>query len=91
MKCPKCRSEVGSQSACPYCGATVYVSGAWDVNDRARRTTVPVSALGGRLPMDSHVFDKRLRNLENRVNLLLVLQSGSFLLLMLVLLMLALN
>ena len=91
MKCPKCRSEVGNLSACPYCGATVYVSGAWDMNDRARRTTVPVSALGGRLPMDSHIFDKRLRNLENRVNLLLVLQSGSFLLLMLVLLMLALN
>ena len=29
MKCPKCRSEVGNLSACPYCGATVYVSGAW--------------------------------------------------------------
>ena len=91
MKCAKCRSEVGNQSVCPYCGATVYVNGAWDSSNYSRRNTVPVSALGGRLPMDSHVFDKRLRNLENRVNLMLVLQGGSFALLMMVLVMLALN
>lgn len=76
---------------CPYCGATVYINSAWDQDDYSRRTTVPVSALGGRLPMDSHVFDRHLRNLETKVNLILVLQAGSFALTMLVLVMLALN
>lgn len=81
---------MGNQSVCPYCGGTVYVNGAWDMNDYSRRTTLPVSALGGRLPLDSHGFDKRLRSLETKVNLLLVLQGGSFALLVLVLVMLAL-
>lgn len=91
MKCPKCRSEAGNQPVCPYCGATLYVNGAWDMDDYSRRTTVPVSALGGRLPLDSHVFDKRLRSLESKLNLLLVLQGGSFALTVLVIVVLALN
>lgn len=69
----------------------MYINGAWDMDDYSRRTTVPVSALGGRLPLDSHVFDKRLRSLESKVNLLLVLLAGSFALTMLILVILALN
>lgn len=91
MKCPKCRSEVGTQSVCPYCGATVYVGNAtWDMNAFQNRATVPVPG-SPKPPLENRGMDRRLRNLETKVNLLLVLQTGSFVLAVLSLIIMALK
>lgn len=91
MKCPKCRCEVGSQAVCPYCGATVYVGSAtWDMNTLQNRATIPVSS-GSRIPLENRGADRRLKNLETKVNLLLVLQTGSFVLAVLTLIIMALK
>lgn len=91
MKCPKCRCEVGNQSVCPYCGATVYVSSAtWDMNTFQSRATMPVNSVS-RIPPENRGTDRRLKNLETKVNLLLVLQIGSFVLTVLTLIIMALK
>lgn len=90
MRCPKCSCEVGSQSVCPFCGATVYVGNStWGVQDYARQTTVPVSA--ARIPPESRQSERSIKSLEMKVNLLLVLQSGTFALAILALLIMALK
>lgn len=92
MKCPKCRSEIGNQPVCPYCGGTVYVQAAptWTPEEYANRTVVPgrQHRSGG---MDLRELDRRLHNLETRVNLALILLCGSFALLVLALVVLALK
>lgn len=91
MKCPKCRCEVGTQSVCPYCGATVYVGNAtWDMNTFQNRATMPVPGVGMPAP-DNRASERRLRNLETKVNLLLVFQIGSFVLAVLSLIIMALK
>lgn len=90
MRCPKCSCEVGNQSVCPFCGATVYLSNpTWQANDYAHRTTVPVT----RERTSAHRPDpeRRLRALETKVNMLLVLQCGTFALTLLALVSMLLN
>ena len=91
MRCPKCSCEVGNQSVCPFCGATVYVGHTtWSVNNYARQNTIPVR--GGRTyPAESRETENRLRSLETKVNLLIVLQAGCFVLSLLSLLIIALR
>ncbi len=85
MRCPKCSCEVGNQAVCPFCGGSVYVSGpTWQPNDYARRTTVPTEQK--RVPHYRADLERRLRGLEMKVNMLLVLQCGSFALMFLTLL-----
>jgi len=91
MRCPKCRCEVGNQSVCPYCGATVYMGTAtWDMNTFQNRATVPVPG-SAKVPLESRGTERKLRNLETKVNLLLVLQTGTFVLAVLSLIIMALK
>ena len=91
MRCPKCRCEVGNQSVCPYCGATVYMGTAtWDMNAFQNRATVPVP-VSAKVPLESRGTERKLRNLETKVNLLLVLQTGTFVLAVLSLIIMALK
>lgn len=94
MKCPKCRSEVGNQPVCPYCGGTVYIQGVtWTADEYGRRTTMPVSEMRGssRGGYDPREMDRRLRGLELKANLTLILQCGIFALVVLALVVLALK
>ena len=93
MKCPKCRSEVGGQSVCPYCGATVYIqSSNWSTDPYSRRTLIPGEIQSAaRSGYDSQELERRVRNLETKMNLALILQCGSFTLLILTLVVLALK
>lgn len=91
MKCPRCRCEVGSRSVCPYCGSTVYVGDTtWGVQDYSRRTTTTVPPHGRPSP-ETRNLERKMRNLETKVNLILVLQGGIFALTMLALIMLVLK
>lgn len=90
MRCPKCRCEVGNQPVCPFCGATVYMSNTtWNVNDAARQPTVPVH--GGAQVTNSRGIERKLRELETKLNLLMVLQGGTLVLAILTLLAMALK
>lgn len=77
MRCPKCSCEVGNQAICPFCGATVYVSRTtMPVGEYAGRTTMPVQPQ--QRPAYRSDTDRRLRGLETKVNMMLVLQGGTF-------------
>ena len=85
MKCPNCRCEIGNQQVCPYCGTTVYLQEGYRTAQGAeirgnRRRTVELRDL-----------DKRLRNMETKVNLCLTLQCGTFAIVILMLVILALR
>lgn len=93
MKCPKCRSEVGKQSVCPYCGGTVFVQGStWSAEDFSR-STLPVGQIRNqdKSGLNQRELDKKLRGLETKVSLLLILQCGEFALIFLMLIVLALS
>ena len=80
MKCPKCRCEVGNQSVCPYCGATVYIDGnAWANAEYVRRSAMymndPRNSLQGHTAYDA---ERNIQRLEKKVNMLLILQCGIF-------------
>lgn len=61
---------------CPFCGATVYLSNpTWTANDYAQRATVPVER---RRSANCPDPERRMRSLETKVNMLLVLQCGTF-------------
>lgn len=92
MRCPVCRCETGNQSVCPYCGTTVYTGNTtYTMTDYARHTqptqhtTQPQSRERGRS------YDKKLRRIETKLDLLMVLQIGIFLLLLIVTVMTALK
>lgn len=90
MRCPKCRCEVGNQPICPFCGATVYMTNAtWEASNQGSRTTMPVR--GYSPTFDTRSMERKMRKLEVKLNLLLVLQTGSFALTLITLLVLALT
>ena len=94
MKCPKCRSEVGNQPVCPYCGGTIYIQAATTggYDDYSRR--VPGQAdprPQSRSRSELRELERRMRSLETKVSLTLVLQCGSFALMILTLVILALK
>ena len=94
MKCPKCRSEVGNQPVCPYCGGTIYISPAatWTNDGQARRSfSTNEGRPEGRRIHESREIERRLRVLETKVDLILVIQVGSFALLVLTLIVLAIK
>ena len=92
MRCPKCRCEVGNQAVCPYCGATVYVgSTTWNVNDFNRNTLQVSQKNAAPMPLEVRSVDRRIRSLETKVNMLLVLQGGTFVLSVLALIIMALK
>ena len=71
---------------CPYCGATVYITST---------TTVPsmsaLRSMTGSFPAGSTDTERRLSKLETKINLMLVLQIGSFVLMIFALILLALR
>lgn len=80
MKCPKCHSEVAGQPVCPYCGAAVL------------QDSEPMAMPAGESKVDLlRDVNRRLRKLETRVNLLLVLLTATFALAVLTLAVLALK
>ena len=93
MKCPKCRSEVGNQSVCPYCGSTVYINGnSWGNSEYAHSAYVQNNKLRNKANMNAGTeFEYRLRNLETRVNMMLAVQIGIFVIDILILVILALR
>ena len=79
MRCPKCRSEVGSQKACPYCGTPLAApepsrSFASELANALNRNNRTVKSL-----------ENRIRTLEDKVNILLVLHGGTLAVLVLIL------
>lgn len=89
MRCPKCRSEVGNQPVCPYCGGTIYISDTTWQMDALRQSITPVN--GAYNPMGNRAMESRIRNLEMKVNLVLILLGGNFMLAILVLIALLLK
>ena len=78
MICPNCRSEIGSQPYCPYCGT--QFSARYRERDRMSQTTYPVREQSGSGISNSTLrqISKRLAAMEMQNRLLLVLLCGSF-------------
>lgn len=94
MKCPKCRSEVGSQPVCPYCGGTIYLQAntTWTPGPYDRQMSQPTEQRPqNRSGQNRREFERRLRELDTKLSLILVLQCGSFALVVLALVILALK
>ena len=94
MKCPNCRCEVGNQPVCPYCGATVYLQSAsnWNSQEYSRQGTVSSeNRPQRRRGIELKDVDRRVRNLETKINLCLVLLCGNFALMILTIMILALT
>lgn len=91
MRCPVCRCETGNQPVCPYCGTTVYSGNTtYSMTDYPRHTQQVQNNYHP--PRErGRGSDKKLRRIETKLDLLMVLQLGSFLLLLVVLIMLALK
>lgn len=86
MMCPKCRHDVGSQSVCPYCGATVYLQNSGYRSDNQ----VHIPHRIGHQTSDSDSEEiKIVKNivwkLDTKVNLLLIVSGANMLLLVLLL------
>lgn len=79
MRCPKCKSEIGYQRICPYCAA--------DVNLPLLEKQPKLDSVSqGRTNRFLRNMEARLRNLEERMKLLFILQVGTFILTILILL-----
>lgn len=90
MRCPVCRCEVGNQSVCPFCGATVYTGQNWNNSTTFNRNTIQYEQT--RAPRErSQISNRKLRCLEKKMDLLLVFGVGSFLLLLIILVVLILK
>lgn len=92
MKCPNCRCEVGNQPVCPYCGTTVYLQSApgWNEQDYARQSIpAPDGRQQRRRGLELKDVDRRIRNLETKVNLCLAVLCGNFALTILAIIILA--
>ncbi len=73
MRCPKCKSEIGYQRICPYCATDVKLP----IPDKQTKSDgVPQ----GRTYRFLRNMETRLKKLDDKMNLLLVLQVGTFLL-----------
>lgn len=78
MRCPRCRSEVGSQKLCPYCGSSMYMPDA--------KTNADLDYAGHNRVV------KHIKNLEyysywigKKLTILIVLQGGILAVLILIL------
>lgn len=78
MQCPKCRCEVGKQRVCPYCGTTLE---ARESRGRAESEQMTLARIGRVL----RGVDSRVHGIEDKVKILLALQTGTFVVVLLVL------
>lgn len=92
MRCPVCRCETGNQSVCPYCGTTVHAGNTTYTMTDYPRHTQPMQSTVQQQPRErGRSSEKRLRRIETKLDLIMVLQIGSFLLLLIVMIMTALK
>ena len=92
MRCPVCRCETGNQPVCPYCGTTIYTGNTtYTMTDYTRQTQYAQNAMQQQSKERSRGIEKKLRRIETKLDLLMVLQIGSFLLLLIVMVMTALK
>lgn len=77
MRCPRCRSEVGNQPVCPYCGGTVYMQNVTYSSNDVTRRSAPSTQGVGISSGNSKKIDRRLRHLETKLDLLLILAGGN--------------
>ena len=94
MRCPKCKIEVGNQPVCPNCGSTLKSrERSRERDEYLRRTTMPSDAIyqvpGFQNPRRER--DSVLQDIQTKLNLVLILQSGTFALVVLTLVILALK
>lgn len=78
MRCPKCRSEVGSQKLCPYCGSPMILPST-------KPAPSPETTAQNRLQKTLRNMDYRIAEVEGKVKISLVLQWGNLILLILIL------
>lgn len=82
MKCPNCRSEIGVQPICPYCGVQTNVPS--QLRDRPQtakygyreETTLPVQGSGLQSALSR--IQRRLNRLEQNGKIRTVLLAGIF-------------
>jgi len=85
MKCPKCHNEVCNQRVCPYCGATVYLEDSSWETEKLRHGNITPAVPGKDETEKMEDLLGRIRKLETRVNLILVLNAALFALVILLL------
>lgn len=81
MKCAKCGCEVGNRPVCPYCGGTVYIQGAaWNGENHGGPTTMRAGEFhgSGRSGPDVRELERRLKSLETKLSLTIILLCGVF-------------
>lgn len=85
MICPKCRHDVGNQSVCPYCGATIFKQNAVQPHLPHRIGPVNGTKDGDEVRALLNVCQK----LDTKLNLVLVISGANILLIVLLLIALA--
>lgn len=99
MICPNCRSEIGSQPVCPYCGGTVASGRSIDYEYAIQQKTIPIAqqpgfyGAGGWAPAPnaSRSMNKQLSAISLRSKLTLVFSVGVFILQLITLIVMALK
>lgn len=76
MQCPKCRCEVGKQRVCPYCGTTLEES-----RSRPESEQTTLARIGKLL----RGVDSRVHSIEDNIKILLAMQTGTFIVVLLLL------
>ena len=76
MQCPKCRCEVGKQHVCPYCGTVLEDN---RIREESEQTTI--SRIGKLL----RGVDSRVHSIEDSIKILLAMQTGTFIVVLLLL------
>lgn len=77
MRCPKCKCEVGSQKLCPYCGSPMIVP-------ESKNSQSPETLALNRLVKAARILEGCIQRMENKLQIMLVLQGGIFALLVLI-------
>lgn len=78
MRCPKCKSEVGSQKNCPYCGSPMYIP-------NTKPTQNAEATVWNRILKMFRSMDSRVAETEKKLQIMIVLESGILILLLLIL------
>ena len=99
MICPNCRSEIGNQPVCPYCGWTIASGHGSDYEYAEQQKTVPITpqpglyGTGGWVPVPNTMrsMNKQFAAVNLRSKLTLVFSIGVFVLQLITLLVRALK
>lgn len=93
MICPNCRSEVGYQPSCPYCGRILIPDAYYSTQSRERTAPVTTQQIPSARSSGNHIsvraFSRQINMLELRTKLTLVMLAGVFVLQLIILILLA--